>query len=134
LGFTQHLSEISTRNEKKKKKFLGSRALPARKADNLTTLTPSVSRSSRQSGISTSHNPIGLHGRYGNGFFTLPTHIRAKLDPPPTHTKKKRQKKQGGKIGEREGPRILHLKQERNLYGFLAPEFEKLKKRVELFY
>jgi hypothetical protein len=56
LGSTEPLTEMSTRNLPG-----GGKGWPTRKADNLT---PSVSRLSIENvGASTSHNPMGLHGR-----------------------------------------------------------------------
>jgi hypothetical protein len=50
LGSTQSLTEVSTRN------LPGGKGRPVGKADNLTAICePTV-------GVSTSHNPMGLHG------------------------------------------------------------------------
>jgi hypothetical protein len=59
LGSTQPLTEMSTRK------------LPEGKSGQrvgLTTLPPSMSRMSENVGASTSRNPKGLHGLYGDNF------------------------------------------------------------------
>jgi hypothetical protein len=57
LGFTQSVTEISTISGKIM--FLGSRAWPVHKADNLTTICEPVLDTV---GSLTSHNTIGVHG------------------------------------------------------------------------
>jgi hypothetical protein len=57
LGSTQPLTEMSTRNVPGDKK--------------LTTLPPSMSRMSENVGASTSRNPKGLHGLYGDNFIIV---------------------------------------------------------------
>jgi hypothetical protein len=59
-GSTQPLPEMSTRN------LLGSKKSGRRVG--LTTLPPSMSRTSENVGASTSRNPKGLHGLYGGNF------------------------------------------------------------------
>jgi hypothetical protein len=61
LGSTQPLTEMSTRNLHDGKKN-GRRV-------GLTALPPSMSRMSENVGASTSRNPKGLHGLYGDNFF-----------------------------------------------------------------
>jgi hypothetical protein len=58
LGFTQLLKEMSTRS--RRKMFLGSRARPVRRADNLTAMCEPNCLDNV--GPLTSHNPIDLHG------------------------------------------------------------------------
>jgi hypothetical protein len=64
LGSTQPLTEMCTRN------LLGDKKKSGRRLG-LTTLPPSMNRMSENVGASTSRNPKGLHGLYGDNF-TLP--------------------------------------------------------------
>jgi hypothetical protein len=68
LGSTQPLTEMSTRN------------LPGGKKNGprvgLTTLPPSMSRMSENVGASTSRNPKGLHGLYGDNITFIEAWIR----------------------------------------------------------
>jgi hypothetical protein len=59
LESTQPLTEMSAKNLPEGK------GRPARRADNLA---PSVRRISENVGASTSRNPKGLHGLYGDNF------------------------------------------------------------------
>jgi hypothetical protein len=54
LGSTQPLTEMSTRS------LPGAKGRPAPKADNLTAICEPILY--KNSGASTSHNPMGLHG------------------------------------------------------------------------